>query len=96
MRRIVTGEDAQGKSIFVSDGPAPNRTTDPGTPSGRVLRVKGRGIADKAGQGDLLAKVTVVVPHRLSDAARKAVEVLRDEEAGADPRADLFARARRD
>src|SRR6478609_7373341 len=68
----------------------------PGTPSGRVLRVKGRGIADKAGQGDLLAKVTVVVPHRLSDAARKAVEVLRDEEAGADPRADLFARARRD
>jgi len=68
----------------------------PGTPSGRVLRVKGRGIADKAGQGDLLVKVTVVVPHRLSDAARKAVEVLRDEEAGADPRADLFARARRD
>ena len=30
------------------------------------------------------------MPHRLSDAAREAVEALRDEEAGADPRADLF------
>ena len=67
----------------------------PGTPSGRVLRVKGRGVAEKSGAGDLLAKVTVVVPHRLSDAARKAVETLREEEAGVDPRADLFARARR-
>jgi molecular chaperone DnaJ len=67
----------------------------PGTPSGRVLRVKGRGVAEKSGAGDLLAKVTVVVPHRLSDKARKAVETLREEEAGVDPRADLFARARR-
>jgi molecular chaperone DnaJ len=60
-----------------------------------VLRVKGRGIAEKSGHGDLLVKVQVVVPHRLSDAARSAVETLRDEEAGADPRADLFDRVRR-
>ena len=33
-----------------------------GTPSGRVLRVKGRGIG---GKGDLLVTVQVVVPQRL-------------------------------
>ncbi|HET7303071.1 MAG TPA: DnaJ C-terminal domain-containing protein [Segeticoccus sp.] len=65
-----------------------------GTPSGRVLRVKGRGIPAKNGTGDLLAKVKVVVPQRLSDKAREAVEVLQAEEAGADPRTELFARAR--
>jgi len=40
--------------------------------------------------------VSVAVPHRLSDKARAAVEVLRDEEADADPRADVFAKARQD
>lgn len=41
VRRIVTGENAQGKSIFVSDGPAPNHTSDPGTPLARVIWVTG-------------------------------------------------------
>jgi molecular chaperone DnaJ len=67
-----------------------------GTPSGRVLRVKGRGIATKDQAGDLLAKVSVAVPQRLSDKAREAVEVLRAEQADTDPRADVFARARQD
>jgi len=67
-----------------------------GTPNGRVLRVKGRGIAGKDHTGDLLAKVTVAIPQRLSDKAREAVEVLRAEEADADPRADVFARARQE
>ncbi|HEY5248062.1 MAG TPA: DnaJ C-terminal domain-containing protein [Dermatophilaceae bacterium] len=67
-----------------------------GTPNGRVLRVKGRGIAAKNHTGDLLVKVSVAIPQRLSDKAREAVEVLRAEEAGADPRADVFARARQD
>ncbi len=65
----------------------------PGTPSGRVLRVKGRGIAGKNGTGDLLAKVSIVVPQRLSDAAREAVQTLQGHDDGADPRAELFARA---
>ena len=57
----------------------------PGTPSGRVLRVKGRGVKGRHGTGDLLAKVSVVVPQRLTDAARAAVEALRAEEAGRRP-----------
>jgi molecular chaperone DnaJ len=65
-----------------------------GTPNGRVLRVKGRGIVAKNHAGDLLAKVSVAIPQRLSDKAREAVEVLRAEEGDADPRADLLARAR--
>jgi len=66
----------------------------PGTPNGRVLRVKGRGIMAKDHTGDLLAKVSVTVPQRLSDKAREALEVLRAEQEGIDPRADVFARAR--
>ena len=43
--------------------------------------------------GDLLAKVSLVVPQRLSDKAREAVETLRAETQEADPRADLYSRA---
>lgn len=65
----------------------------PGTPSGRVLRVKGRGITRGNHTGDLLVKVQVVVPQKLSDAAKAAVETLQAEESGVDPRADLMTQA---
>jgi molecular chaperone DnaJ len=93
---VTFAEAALGATVSV-----PTLSGDPvkvkiaaGTPNGRVLRVKGRGIAAKNHTGDLLAKVSVAIPQRLSDKAREAVEVLRAEEAGADPRADVFARAR--
>jgi molecular chaperone DnaJ len=66
----------------------------PGTPSGRVLRVKGRGVPRKGSPGDLLAKVSVVVPQRLTDEAQAAVEVLKAQDAGHDPRAELFIAAK--
>lgn len=37
----MTGEDAAGRSIFVSDGPTPNHTTDPGSPPAQVVWVTG-------------------------------------------------------
>jgi len=93
---VTFAEAALGATVSV-----PTLSGDPvkvriaaGTPNGRVLRVKGRGIAAKDHPGDLLAKVSVAVPQRLSDKAREAVEVLRAEEADADPRADVFAKAR--
>jgi molecular chaperone DnaJ len=95
---VTFAEAALGATVSVptlSGEPVKVRIA-PGTPNGRVLRVKGRGIAAKGHAGDLLAKVTVAIPQRLSDTAREAVEVLRAEEAGADPRADVFARARQD
>jgi molecular chaperone DnaJ len=46
----------------------------PGTPSGRTLRVRGKGVArgDRAA-GDLLVTIDVVVPQKLNDAARQAL-----------------------
>lgn len=63
----------------------------PGTPSGRVLRVKGRGVPTKGGPGDLLVRVEVVVPTDLTDEQRAAVEALAQD--GDSLRADLLARA---
>ena len=65
-----------------------------GTPSGRTLRVKGRGITTSTGTGDLLVTVQVVVPQRLSAAAREAVQAFGVATSGEDPRADLMAAAR--
>ncbi|MDO5503841.1 MAG: DnaJ C-terminal domain-containing protein [Actinomycetia bacterium] len=65
-----------------------------GTPSGRTLRIKGRGVATKKATGDLLATVDIVVPAELSDEARATLETLRDQLGEADPRADLSAKAR--
>jgi molecular chaperone DnaJ len=45
-----------------------------GTPSGRTLRVRGRGVPKKSGHGDLLVTVEVAVPHKLSGEAREALE----------------------
>ena len=66
----------------------------PGTPSGRVLRVKGRGISTAKGTGDLLAEVQVAVPTHLDDAAREALERFHELEPKENPRADLMAKAR--
>ena len=66
----------------------------PGTPSGRVLRVKGRGIHSSKGTGDLLAEVQVAVPQHLSDEAREALERFHALEPKENPRADLMAKAR--
>lgn len=50
----------------------------PGTQDGRMLRVRGRGVPKLkgSGRGDLLARVRVVVPTKLSKAEREAVENL--------------------
>jgi molecular chaperone DnaJ len=93
---VTFAEAALGATVPVPtlDGTPVRVKVAPGTPSGRVLRVKGRGVTGRHGTGDLLAKVNVVVPQRLTDAARTAVEALRAEEAEVDPRAGLFEQAR--
>ena len=67
----------------------------PGTPSGRVLRVKGRGVATSKGTGDLLAELQVAVPTHLDEAARAALEKFQELEPDENPRAELMAKARR-
>lgn len=45
VRRIVTGENSEGRSIFVMDGPAPNYATDLGAPAAQVLWATGESCA---------------------------------------------------
>lgn len=61
-----------------------------GTSSGTVLRVKGRGLRTKDGQGDLLATVEVAVPKKLSKAAKEALQTFALETASDEPRAALY------
>jgi molecular chaperone DnaJ len=65
-----------------------------GTPSGRTLRLKGKGLKTSKRTGDLRVKIEVDVPEHLDDAAREAVEALRDALGDEDPRAGLAEAAR--
>ncbi|MEE6258316.1 molecular chaperone DnaJ [Plantactinospora sonchi] len=67
----------------------------PGTPSGRTLRARGRGVVRRDGQaGDLLVTVEIVVPEKLSAEAREALEAFAAQTPQAG-REHLDARLRR-
>ncbi|MPZ79978.1 MAG: molecular chaperone DnaJ [Actinophytocola sp.] len=64
----------------------------PGTASGRVLRVRGKGIARRDGQvGDLLVTLQVAVPATMDDKAKAALAEYLTATSGHDPRPDLTA-----
>jgi molecular chaperone DnaJ len=65
----------------------------PGTPNGRVLRVKGRGVQLASGSGDLLATVEIAVPAHVSDKAKKALDQFEALLPKEDPRQDLLNKA---
>src|SRR6478752_9439271 len=93
---VTFTEAALGATIEVPtlSGDTVKLRVAPGTPSGRVLRVKGRGVQTEKGTGDLLAEVQVAVPSHLDDAAREALERFREVESKENPRADIVAKAR--
>jgi molecular chaperone DnaJ len=94
---VTFSEAALGGQISVPtfDGASVTLKLAPGTPSGRTLRVKGRGVKRKDGtSGDLLVTVSVTVPQKLDDAAREAVEAYAAATASDDPREGLLAQAR--
>ena len=62
----------------------------PGTSSGATLRVKGKGLVGKDGAGDLLVRVEVHVPSKLSKQAREALQAFALETANDDPREQLY------
>ncbi len=65
----------------------------PGTPNGRTLRVKGKGVQFGSRQGDLLATVEVMVPGHLPAKAKKLLEQFDAELPDENPSQDLISRA---
>ncbi len=87
---VTFSEATLGAEVRVPtlDGPVTVRIP-PGTPTGKVLRVRGRGMPKATGgAGDLLVTVEVVVPQSLSDQQRQAVEAFAAADT-ANPRAHL-------
>ena len=93
---VAFDEAALGATIEVPtlDAGTVKVKVPPGTPSGRNLRVKGKGVATPQGTGDLLIAVQVVVPQKLTPAAKEAVQAFGIATSGDNPRADLYAAAR--
>jgi len=65
-----------------------------GTPTGRVLRVKGRGIKKGAVTGDLLITIEVQVPRALEGKALEAIKTFAQATAQEDVRAEFVVKAR--
>jgi len=93
---VTFAEAALGATIEVPTlgGDTVRMKVPAGTSSGRVLRLKGRGVETKKGTGDLLAKVEVAVPSHLSAEQKQALEALIAASPDENPREDLLAKAR--
>ena len=81
-------EAALGAEIKVPTlgGPPVTLRIPPGTPNGRVMRVRGRGAQRKDGtKGDLLVTFDVQVPADLDEATREAVTAFREARKGVGP-----------
>ena len=88
---ISFGEAALGTTLRVPtlDG-AVSLRVPAGTPSGRTLRVRGRGVRRKNKTGDLLVTVQVAVPQHLTSAQRDALEAFAAAQPD-DPRPHITA-----
>jgi molecular chaperone DnaJ len=93
---VTFAEAALGADIKVPtlDGDEVTVRIAPGTPSGRTLRVKSRGVKTARGTGDLLITVEVQVPQRVDGKAREALEAFAKATEEFNPRIDLAQRAR--
>jgi len=93
---VAFDEAALGAQIDVPtlDGSTVKVKVPEGTPSGRTLRVRGKGITTPKGTGDLLVTVQVVVPQRLTGAAKDAVRAFAEATADADVRGNLMTQAK--
>ena len=93
---ITFAEAALGADISVPtlDGDEVTVRIAPGTPSGRTLRVKGRGVKKGLAAGDLMITLDVRIPQRVDGAAKKAVEEFADATKDFDPRSELLSKAK--
>nr|NLD39913.1 DnaJ domain-containing protein [Actinomycetales bacterium] len=94
---VTFSEAALGATIEVPtlDGGSVRVRVPEGTPSGRTLRVKGKGVTTTKATGDLLVTIEVAVPQKLNAKARSAVEDFSAAMTGENPREGLMEEARR-
>ena len=94
---ITPAEAAFGAKVRVPllDGGHVTMKVPAGTPSGRTLRAKGKGVRTKKGEGDLLVTLTIVLPDTLNETAERALRDFAEATTDFDPRADLVERAAR-
>lgn len=92
---VTFGEAALGATIEVPtiEGDIVKVKVPPGTPSGKILRVKGHGVRSGAAMGDLLVELQVAVPAHLSGASKGHLEKLMASLPKENPRDDLLKRA---
>jgi molecular chaperone DnaJ len=91
---VTFHEAAVGAEIEVPTlgGPPVKLRLPAGTPNGRTLRVRGKGVSRRDGTtGDLLVSVEVVVPSSLTPEARQALDSYAEAVGTQNPRAKLFA-----
>ena len=92
---VTFAEAALGATIQVPTlgGDPVKLKVAPGTPNGRVLRVKGKGVVTEKLSGDLLATVDLAVPSHLSEKAAEALRAFEELLPDEDPRAELLQKA---
>ena len=78
--KAVLGTDVEVPTL---DGATVRVRVPAGTPHGRTLRVRGRGVRTASGTGDLLVGIRLTVPDELTDAQRRAVEAVAEAFAAA-------------
>ena len=93
---VTFAEAVLGATIEVPtiEGDVVKMKVPAGTPSGQVLRVKGRGVRAGSALGDLLVELQVAVPSHLSGKAKAQVEKLLEALPLENPRDDLMQRAK--
>ena len=93
---VTIAEAVLGATVTVptAEGDTVKLKVAAGTPNGRVLRVKNRGVKRTNKQGDLLVTLEVAIPSHVSDKASQLLVEFDKALPAEDPRAELLARAK--
>lgn len=93
---VSFNEAALGATVSVPtiSGESVRMKVPAGSPSGKRMRLRGRGVKTSKGTGDMYVVLNIVVPKDLSEEAKKAVEEYAQATAGDDPRANIASRAK--
>ena len=93
---VTIAEAVLGATITVptAEGDAVKLKVAAGTPNGRVLRVKNRGVKRANKQGDLLVTLEVAIPAHINEKAAQHIADFDKALPPEDPRAELLARAK--